>query len=283
MVSRPRLYHLRVHFQKLCIFVAPFLLLSAATAAAQEAAPEAVAEAEAEAEAEVEADPRDRARALFGEGVACVEAEDWTCAEARFREALELVDAPAVRYNLASAVFEQGRYPEADRLARQVLANPETPEQIHTHATTLRQQIQERAVRAHIVLEGAPPGAEVRVDGEAVPAAEWAEVPLSAGSHRVSVHDGDELVSERTVEAIDGEPLAVEITVVATPDEITDPGDGGGGRFDTAIFEDPIFWAIAGGSVALVVIIIIVVAVAASSGTEEPIVGDYDPGVITWQ
>ena len=54
-----------------------------------------------------------RARTLFAEGVRFASRREFEQAEASFREALALRDAPAIRYNLASVLFEQGEYSEA--------------------------------------------------------------------------------------------------------------------------------------------------------------------------
>ncbi|MCB9594079.1 MAG: hypothetical protein H6719_15200 [Sandaracinaceae bacterium] len=240
------------------------IALASAPAAAQEASADATA----------------RARDLFAEGVQCVQREDWACAEDRFRQALELREAPAVRYNLASAIYEQGRYPEAAALNRQVLDDPETTPEIRQHAIELREAMNEEGALARVVVTGAPEDAELRVDGYALSSEDWAEVPVAPGSRTFALYSGDRQLSEIHVEAEGGRPLSVALNVVASPEEAAQGGGGGG--IDTAIFEDPIFWGVVGGSVAVVIIVIVIVAVAASAGTEGPIEGDFQPGVLTW-
>lgn len=228
-------------------------------------------------------DPTAQARALFNQGVACVARHDWACAEQRFRAALELRDAPAVRYNLASAVYEQGRFPEASSLTRQVLADPEAPAAIHQHATELRETLGEEGALARVVVTGAPEDAELRVDGYAVRREDWAEVAVAPGERVFALFSGERQLSEVRVTAEAGRPLSVALTVVATPEQAAASGGGGGGGgidFD-ALLVDPLFWGIVGGSVALVIVVIVIVAVATSGdgGTFE---GDFQPGVLRW-
>src|SRR5687767_2246374 len=70
----------------------------------------------------------DLARTLFAEGVAFVSEGHFEQAEARFREALALHDAPSIRANLASALYEQGEYREALSLAEGVASDTSAPE-----------------------------------------------------------------------------------------------------------------------------------------------------------
>lgn len=230
------------------------------------------------ATASAQDDATAQARELFSQGVACVARQDWACAEERFRAALALRDAPAVRYNLASAIYEQGRYPEAAELNAQVLANPETNDEIRRHATELQEALADEGARARVVVSGAPDDAELRVDGYAVPRERWEEVPVAAGERTFALFSGDRQLTEVRMEAEAGQTMAVALTVVASPEEAAGGGGGGG----ASIFEDPVFWGIAGGTLALVTIIVIIVAVAATSGGGEPFMGDFQPGVLTW-
>ncbi len=222
-------------------------------------------------------DATEEARERFNQGVACVARRDWTCAEARFREALERRDAPAVRYNLASAIYEQGRYPEASALNRQVLDDPSTSAEIRQHASELREALAEEGALARVVVTGAPEDAELRVDGYTVAREHWDEVPVAAGERTFALYSGEQTLTELRVDAEAGRPLSVALTVVAGPGEAA----GGGGGASLGLLEDPVFWGIAGGSLAVVVVVIVIVAVAASSGGQ-PYEGDFQPGVLRW-
>jgi len=227
-----------------------------------------------------------QARAEFGEGVQCVSDEDWACAETHFRQALELHDAATIRYNLASVLVELAELPEAARLAASVLEDEEADEALRGRARELLDVIAETGGVAEVVVEGAPADAELRVDGEPVPAAQWTAVPIAAGEHSFAVYSGERPLSEQSVTAEAGGRVQVAIVVVATPEQAAEAGDqageGGGIDFDSLV-EDPIFWAVAGGALAGVVLIIVIVAVAAGSGgTQEPMAGDFEPGVLRW-
>jgi len=225
-----------------------------------------------------------QARERFGEGVDCVESEDWACAEERFREALALHDAATIRYNLASVLVELGEYPEAARLAASVLDDDEADDALRERAQALLDLVAERGGVAEVAIDGAPPDAELRVDGEVVPPEQHGAIPLAEGEHVFSIHAGGETLSERTETVEAGATVPVPIAVVATPEETAEQSDeesGGGVDFD-ALVEDPIFWAVAGGAVAGVVLIVVIIAVAASSGSQDPVMGDFEPGVLRW-
>lgn len=224
-----------------------------------------------------------RARAEFGEGVQCVSDEDWACARTHFRQALELHDAATIRYNLASVLVELDELPEAARLASSVVDDEEeADEALRGRAQELLDLIAQRGGVAEVVVEGAPAGAELRVDGQVVPPEQWSAVPVAAGAHTFAVHSGGEALSEQSVTADAGGRVVVAITVVATPAEVAQDGEGGSDIDFDALVEDPIFWAVAGGAVAGVVLIVVIIAVAASSGSQDPMAGDFEPGVLRW-
>jgi hypothetical protein len=240
-----------------------FALCTAASASAQ--APTATA-APAPDPAQVE-----RARALFAEGVGHVEARRFAEAEVTFREALTLRDAPTIRYNLASVLFEQGEYPEADAQIDAVLADTSVSADIRAHATDLRRQLRAQAGFARVELVGAP-DATVAVDG--FPLADHrTEFPLSPGLHLTIASRASLEIARSTVRIQTGQHAVVELDATETeaPAPVAEP---------TPLVEQWWFWTAVGGGVVLSAVLI---GVAASSGgVEEPIPGNFQPGVVRW-
>jgi hypothetical protein len=231
-----------------------------------------------------EGDPTERARELFAEGVACVEQHETACAERAFRQALELRDAPAVRYNLASALFDLGRYPEAARLTASVLADETTPEAIRGHAEMLHGQLEQSAGTLQITVAGAE-DAEVQIDGETIPASQLASVAVAPGSRVVTAVRGGEELARREVDVEARATVPVELTIVPTAEQTAALAEVDQGEPPAVpLHEDWRFWAAVGGAVAVAVVIIAVVAAVASTGNvEDPISGDYEPGVLSWE
>jgi hypothetical protein len=77
------------------------------------------------------------ARERFREGVAAAERGRYDVAVRAFRAALEVRDAAAVRFNLASALFELGEDVEAFALARGVHQDADAPADLRERATFL--------------------------------------------------------------------------------------------------------------------------------------------------
>lgn len=233
-------------------------------------------------EPSADGDVTERARAAFARGIACVEEHETACAEQAFREALALRDAPTVRYNLASALFDLGRYPEAARLTDSVIANTETPPDVRGHAETLRDQLRAQGATLGIALDGAAEGAEVHVDAEPIPASQLAEVVVAPGARVVTAHrDGEELARrELTVQS--GAREAITLTIAPPVEEAVEPEEPATPA-GTPLHEDPTFWAIVGGAAGVVVVVVVIAAiVAATAGVEGPIEGNYEPTVLRW-
>lgn len=238
----------------------------ASSAAAQDALSDDAAERRVE-----------RARTLFTDGVALVAEHRHAEAEALFRSALELRDAPAIRYNLASVLFEQGEYPEARALADAVVDDPTTPEAVRAHARELVTQMDARAGHARFELAGGE--AEVAVDGYAVPDLSR-EVPLAPGAHVATASRGTGEVARAELEIATGEHRVVSLDVsepeATPPEEPVAPPPS-----DAELHEQWWFWTAIGGGVVVVAIIVGIVA-ATTIGTEEPIQGDFDPALLRW-
>ncbi len=232
-----------------------------------------------------EQDATERARAAFARGLACVEEHETACAERAFREALSLRDSAAIRYNLASALFDLSRYPEAARLTASVLADESTSEDVRNSAQMLQQQLESQAATLVIHTEGDDEGVTVQVDGEAVPDAQLASVLVAPGARVVTATRGDHEVAREEVQAESTVTTQVTLTVVPPPEEVAalapipEPTPA-----EPPIYEDWRFWAVVGGAAAVVVAaVVIAVVVVATAGVEAPIEGNYDPGILRWE
>lgn len=218
----------------------------------------------------------DRARSLFAEGVELVAGSRFEEAEARFRQALAIRDAPAIRYNLASVLYEQGEYPEAQVENERALAAESVPAAVQTAAVELRQHIAERAAYVRFELVGPAVGGSISVDGYVL-TQPGLEIPISPASHTVVVTLRGEEVARREVEVPVGEHRVVTVGEAAPAEDATPRG---GGR---SVDQEDWFWpVVAGGGVLVVTIVAVSVGVAATSGTEGPVEGNFTPGVIRW-
>ena len=240
---------------KAVIFV--FLALAANVARAQDSAP---SDAAAPDEGTL------RARALFTEGVGLAQEGHFTDAVARFREALALRDAPTIRYNLASVLFEEGEYAEAHDLAATLLASTETPSAVRTPTSALEAQIE--AASALVIFQ-LPFGADgdVRVDDDPVADPSRA-VALAPGHHVARLEREGTVIAEAQIDAVAGERRTIALEHLAgRPRELTD---------------EWWFWSAIAGGVIVVGVIVGVSAGVASADAQAPVRGNFTPGVITW-
>jgi tetratricopeptide (TPR) repeat protein len=220
-----------------------------------------------------------QARALFAEGVAHVEARRFAEAETSFRAALALRDAPTIRYNLASVLFEQGRYPESNAEIDVVLADQAAPAEVRAHASDLRRQLLAQAGFARVTLVGITE-VSVAIDGFRLTDPSG-EVALSPGTHTaVATRDALELGRD-SLELRTGQHATFTLgapvpePVEPTPDAALVADDG-----SRPLVEEWWFWTAIGGGVVLSAVLI---GVAASSGgVEEPIPGNFQPGIVRW-
>lgn len=219
----------------------------------------------------------ERARTVFADAVALVEQQRYPEAEELFREALALRDAPAIRYNLASVLFEQGEYPEARALADLVLADATTPDGVREHAREMVAQLEARAGHARIEVLGGE--AAVAIDGYAVPDLSR-ELPLAPGEHVATASRGEGEVARAELAIATGEHRVVTLHVSGAD---ADPEPRAEAPAPPLRLEEQWwFWTAIGGGVAAVAIVIGIVAAASGGGVEAPIQGSFEPGVLRW-
>jgi hypothetical protein len=209
----------------------------------------------------------EQARARFAEGVAHTEAARWEDAVASFESALELHDAPAIRYNLAVALVELHRYQAADEQLSHVIGAEDVPENIAAQAPELRTRIEHEAGRLTVV---APERAEVTLDGEPLaPEHVGREIWVAEGTHTIAGRRGEATLAEQEVVVSAGQPAArVELAAPEAP--------------GVPLHEDWRLWVGVGAGALTVLVTLIVVIAIASSGTEQAIPGNFSPAVLTW-
>jgi hypothetical protein len=220
----------------------------------------------------------DLARGLFGEGVALVAERRFAEAEAKFREALALHDAPSIRANLASALYEQGEYPEAFTLATGVAGDETAPEASRESVRLLLEQIRAQAGYVHV--EGLPEGGQVAIDELVIPEPA-SETPVAPGAHVATLTQEDVERARRPFEVATGDHLALtfEIEPPAPVEEPVLPSPPP----EPPLVEQPWFWGTIGGAVVLVAVAVGVgIAVGTSGGMEPALEGDFEPGVLRW-
>ena len=218
-------------------------------------------------------DPVDLARGLFMTGVDQFEAGDMAAAIASFSQALELHDAPTIRYNLASAYAESHQHVAAYRLVVALQADATLEPDLRTDVNAL-----EARVRLHvgrIDLNGSP-DLELRLDGEPV---ETGLVIVDPGPHGLEGMRGEQVAVRRSVTIAGGERVAVDLTV-ATVETVA---------VETP--EDPIpvvtrdraplrrgIGIAAGGAVLIAIVVVAVIA----TRPPDPVNGTLEPGTFRW-
>ncbi|WP_236519366.1 PEGA domain-containing protein [Sandaracinus amylolyticus] len=189
------------------------------------------------------------ALALFRRGVELGEQDRWADALEHFRRSRTIAERPNTVFNVAFALYRLGRFTQAIVEFEQYLAMTEgqPPNERRDEAVRLRGE--SVASLAEITLEIAPPDARVLVDGE--PIGEETGSPrtlrLDPGRHAVRANADGYEEGALTISVLAGEHGARSMTLVARggqQEEIVEPPPpppSGGG-----IFEDPVFWVIAG-------------------------------------
>jgi tetratricopeptide (TPR) repeat protein len=222
---------------------------------------------------------RDLARTLFAEGVQLVQERRFEEAESRFREAMANRNAPTIRYNLASVLFEQGEYPEAATLIASVLSDETTSAEIREHTSALRAQLEERAGFVRLDVTGGEDAA-VALDGFAIQDRD-AEIPLTPGAHVATASRGEREVARAEVELGLGERRVISLD--AREPELLAEGALTPQAAEAPLLEQWWFWTAVGGGVAVVAVVIgVAVAASSSGGVEAPVQGNFEPGVLRW-
>jgi hypothetical protein len=212
-----------------------------------------------------------QARALFSEGVSLAGEQHYSEAAERFRAALALRDAPAIRYNLASTLYEEHQLAEAHEIARALLAMPDLPDSVRTPTVALEQQIRAQAGFVTFTLPDGVTG-DVQVDD--VPVADPSvDTAVAIGRHEVRASRDGTTVASATFEIGSGVTRVVHLDPVSA-------SSGGGGSGE--LVDQWWFWAAVGGGAVVLGVIIGVAAGVADHDAHQPIAGNFTPGIISW-
>ncbi|AKF07743.1 hypothetical protein DB32_004892 [Sandaracinus amylolyticus] len=232
------------------------------------------------------------ARSLFQEGVELARRESYEEATDRFRRAYAIRPAPAIAFNLASALVHRGLLVEGSEALQRVLRDPTTPAELRSSAEAQHADIARRLGRLTVRVEGDASDVRVRVGTRDLPSeAIGVAVPFDPGSHEaVAIRDGED-VARAQVEVGEGQAAEVVLDVPAraerveapraalavTPVETTEPSDRGGG-------DDTWMWVgiVGGAVVAIGVGVTLAIVMTTPSGEEAPSIGNAMPGVIEW-
>jgi len=157
------------------------------------------------------------ARALFTEGRALAQQEDWPAAVDRFRRALALRPSPAIRFNLAASLVRVGRLVEASELARAVLREAPARDPARAPAEALLREIEPKIVQLTIRLQAGAEDATVLLDGSPFAAARvGVATPVDPGPHTIVARRGLAETTRR-VDLAPGSPAEVTLALPPPP------------------------------------------------------------------
>jgi hypothetical protein len=168
------------------------------------------------------------ARAAFSVGVDYADAGDWERAVLEFRKVMEVMPAPPVRFNLASALVELGSYPEAELLLRGLVEDPQSTAELREASEAQLTHL--RADGGHVAFD--TDADAVLVDGFAIGRDELPRgVPVPAGAHVVESYREGRVVARRTIHVQEGHELRVTFTearpshVAESPPDAAEPDE----------------------------------------------------------
>lgn len=164
------------------------------------------------------------ARALFQEGNALLEAEDWAQAADRFERALELRDSPQIAYNLTTALVELGHLVRATEVLQALERAEDTPARVIEASAARRAEIAPRIGRLTIRAEGNRQDVVLEMDGRELA---WAmvgvQLPADPGPHELRARQGDRTLDEASVVVPEGGATEATLNLsptVPTPEEV---------------------------------------------------------------
>jgi hypothetical protein len=161
------------------------------------------------------------ARTLFEEGMRAVDARNWALAADQLGRSLALRSSVVVRFNLALALVELGRFVEASEHLRAVQREAPEDALVRVLAAERLGQVLARIGRLRIDVSGPLEGREVRLDDAPVPdALLGAAQPADPGVHRVRAvqrSDQTELAFEE-VRVESGALARVSLSLPALPE-----------------------------------------------------------------
>jgi hypothetical protein len=156
------------------------------------------------------------AREQFQRGVEAAARRDYETAVVRFQTAQALRSAPSIRFNLASALYELKRYPEAFQ-ALSGLDTSELPASLRARIDALALSL--RAQIAVLSVHSLRDGYRLRLDGTELPELARGEpVAVAPGTHELQVLEGERTVLARVLELAAGVRFELDVAESATPE-----------------------------------------------------------------
>lgn len=159
------------------------------------------------------------ARRLFLEGVELADRREWDAATARFREALELHDAPSIRFNLASCLGRAGSPTSGLEQVQRLLARDDLGD-LRPQVEALRRRLEAQRGSLRVRVENAPSGAAVYVDDQPLVTGEAS--PVDPGRHVVTLRTSEGTIrATQSIRVAPGESATVVLTwALASPEVI---------------------------------------------------------------
>ncbi len=245
--------------------------------------------------AETSAVDLQRARRAFARGVELANEGAFGRAAQKFEEALAIHPAPAVEYNLASALFELHRDDESYNVATHVLQTNGVSPEVRERAEKLEKTLRPRVARLTVVLGGSSEDAVVLVDGVQL-AREQIGVTraLRPGRHKVEAVQAGRTISTREIEIPLRTAAFVDVSMIASAEreiirEVIVPAKPEPAPALTKPASHAIWtpnkW-LWGGIAALVIAGRTTTGILLwprdAGAAPKPVSGTLDPGVITW-
>jgi hypothetical protein len=148
------------------------------------------------------------ARTAFEEGMKKADAQAWGEAAELFQRALSLRDSPVIRFNLAAALAELGRYVEASETLRGLEIDERAANDLRERARIKREGLGPKLAWITVRVEGESKQVRVMLDEHALePALLGVPAPLDPGGHRLRlfVDAGDEAAEQQDFTLLEGE------------------------------------------------------------------------------
>jgi len=239
-----------------------------------------------------------RARVLFQRGVEYTKRGDYANAAKRFREALELHHAPAIAYNLASALSELERHAEAYELVQTVLHDASTPEPLRARAARLEESLQHSVARLTVIVSSDESDLSILIDDVPLaPALVGVSRAVAPGDHVVRAERAGARLSERSVRIPSGTAALVDMSLVMTPREAAQAAEPSSTPILVSSPAEPRhddggdvkrrrrLWIIGGASAVAVGagVALALLLAKPSAHAEAPVAGDAMPGVLVWK
>jgi hypothetical protein len=221
------------------------------------------------------------ARTAFNQGILSGERGDFVQSVGHFERALAIHDAPAVRFNLASAHFELKQYLNAyDQLAP-LLADESLDAELRQRAIRLEEALLEK-LGTLIVTTGDASDIDVSLDGEPLPSERLGtRLGLLPGTHRIEATRGGHPISERVIDITPHTEAVVDLRVVAGPREAAGTFNDPDSRAQAPLRQDWRLWAGVGAAAVSIAVVALAIGLR-RDGAADPVQGDFEPGVLTW-